>query len=284
MANVDLRPMTLGEVLDRTFTLYREHFPLFAGITALPYLATLAFKFVFLLVEKGKVLEARSNLDPSIIGAVLLGALGNLLLLCLVIGVAQSATVAAVSDLYLGRSSSVADAYGQAKGSIGTVLGVMVLVYLATIVGAIFFIIPGVYLACRLAVSVPTAIVEKQSAVASMERSMQLTKDFAGQMFLLLLLVGFIGWAFAMLLQAPVMVFAFTSMMAKHQVPLWVSIYSYLAEYVSQVIVGPVGTISASLMYYNLRVRKEGFDIQHLMNSLGSVPRPLADAPSVSAQ
>jgi hypothetical protein len=284
MANVDLRPMTLGEVLDRTFTLYREHFPLFAGITALPYLATLAFKFVFLLIEKGKVLEARSNFDPSIIGAVLLGALGNLLLLCLVIGVAQSATVAAVSDLYLGRSSGVADAYGQAKGNIGTVLGVMVLAYLATIVGAIFFIIPGVYLACRLAVSVPTAIVEKQAVVASMERSMQLTKDFAGQMFLLLLLVGFIGWAFAMLLQAPVMVFAFTSMMAKHQVPLWVSIYSYLAEYVSQVIVGPVGTISASLMYYNLRVRKEGFDIQHLMNSLGSVPRPLADAPSVSAQ
>jgi hypothetical protein len=34
-------------------------------------------------------------------------------------------------------------------------------------------------------------------------------------------------------------------------------------------------------MYYNLRVRKEGFDIQHLMNTLGSTPRPLADLPGV---
>ena len=45
MDNVDLRPMSLGEVLDRTFTTYREHFLLFAGITALPYLLTLLFNF-----------------------------------------------------------------------------------------------------------------------------------------------------------------------------------------------------------------------------------------------
>jgi hypothetical protein len=280
MANVDLRPMTLGEVLDRTFTLYREHFPLFAGITALPYLVTLFFKFALLLLEQGKIPATSPNLQPGMVGAVFGGALVSLLLLYLMIGVAQSATVAAVSDLYLGRTTSVAEAYGQAKGIILTVFGVMILGYLATVVGMIFLIIPGIYLACRLAVSVPVAIVEKDSAVASMERSMELTKGFAGQMFLLLLLVGFVSWAVAMVLQAPVMFYAFTSMMAKHQVPLWVSIYSYLAEYASQVVVGPIGTISASLMYYNLRVRKEGFDIQHLMNSLGSVPRPLADSPA----
>jgi hypothetical protein len=280
MPNVDLRPMTLGEVLDRTFTLYREHFPLFAGITALPYLVTLFFKFGLLLLEQGKIPATSPNLQPAMIGAVFGGALASLLLLYLMIGVAQSATVAAVSDLYLGRTTSVAEAYGQAKGIILTVFGVMILCYLATVVGMIFLIIPGIYLACRLAVSVPVAIVEKDSAVASMERSMELTKGFAGQMFLLLLLVGFVSWAVAMVLQAPVMFYAFTSMMAKHQVPLWVSIYSYLAEYASQVVVGPIGTISASLMYYNLRVRKEGFDIQHLMNSLGSVPRPLADSPA----
>jgi hypothetical protein len=280
MANVDLRPMTLGEVLDRTFTLYREHFPLFAGITALPYLVTLFFKFGLLLLEQGKIPATSPNLQPGMIGAVLGGALASLLLLYLMIGVAQSATVAAVSDLYLGRTTSVREAYGQAKGIILTVFAVMILCYLATVVGMIFLIIPGIYLACRLAVSVPVAIVEKDSAVRSMERSMELTKGFAGQMFLLLLLVGFVSWAVAMVLQAPVMFYAFTSMMAKHQVPLWVSIYSYLAEYASQVVVGPIGTISASLMYYNLRVRKEGFDIEHLMNSLASVPRPLADSPA----
>ena len=37
--NTPLRPMNLGELLDRSFFLYRKHFVLFAGIIALPYLA-----------------------------------------------------------------------------------------------------------------------------------------------------------------------------------------------------------------------------------------------------
>jgi hypothetical protein len=44
MAKLGLRPLSLGELLDRTFALYRQHFALFVGITALPQLLTLAFK------------------------------------------------------------------------------------------------------------------------------------------------------------------------------------------------------------------------------------------------
>ena len=32
MAALDLRPLSLGELLDRTFFLYRRHFLLFVGI------------------------------------------------------------------------------------------------------------------------------------------------------------------------------------------------------------------------------------------------------------
>ena len=37
MAALDLRPLSLGELLDRTFFLYRRHFLLFVGIAAIPY-------------------------------------------------------------------------------------------------------------------------------------------------------------------------------------------------------------------------------------------------------
>jgi hypothetical protein len=36
MADLDLRPLSLGEILDRTFSLYRRHFILFLGINAFP--------------------------------------------------------------------------------------------------------------------------------------------------------------------------------------------------------------------------------------------------------
>src|SRR5208282_1105211 len=188
-------------------------------------------------------------------------------------------TVVAVSDLYLGQPASVRNSYARAKGSILIVIAIMIMTGLATVVGLIFLIIPGIYLACRLAVSVPVAIVEKESPVASMERSMELTKDYAWQLFLLLLLVGVLSSVVGTLLQFPVFFSTISSALAKKQPSIGVMAYSYVAQFASQVLVGPIGTISASLMYYNLRVRKEGFDIQHLLGSLDSAPRPLSLEP-----
>lgn len=278
MANVDLRPMTLGEVLDRTFTIYRENFLLFAGIAALPNLVMLLFRFGMLVfMREGATGKTPSLATPGMVGGIILGGLASAALLMVLIGITQAATVSAVSDLFLGRETSVRDAYDKSKGKILAVIGIMILSGLATGVGLLLLIIPGIYIACRLAISVPASVVEQESPVASMERSMELTNGYAGQMFLLLLLVMVLTYVVAIVLQFPVMFFTITAAMAKHQVSLGVAAYSYVAEFVSQVIVGPVGTISAALMYYNLRVRKEGFDIQHLMNSLGNVPRPLAD-------
>ena len=36
METADLRPLSLGELLDRTFTIYRSHFWVFVGIMAIP--------------------------------------------------------------------------------------------------------------------------------------------------------------------------------------------------------------------------------------------------------
>lgn len=280
MQTADLRPMTLGEVLDRTFTLYREHFLLFAGITALPHLLTLLYNFGILSFQRTSFTGTAPHLPSAgVMGGIVLGALGGIVLILLTVGIAQAATVAAVSDLYLGQPTSVGSSYARAKESILTVIGIMIMSGLATAVGLIFLIVPGIYLACRLAVSVPVAIVEKESPVASMERSMELTKDYAWQMFLLLLLVTVLTYIVAMLLQFPVLFSTISATMARRQPSVGVTAYSYVAGFVSQVVVGPIGTISASLMYYNLRVRKEGFDIQHLLGSLDSAPRPLSLGP-----
>ncbi len=44
--SVQLRPMTLGEILDRTFQIYRSRFLVFIGIAALPALAMMAVHFI----------------------------------------------------------------------------------------------------------------------------------------------------------------------------------------------------------------------------------------------
>jgi len=270
MAAVDLRPMTLGELLDRTFTLYRENFLLFAGIAALPQLLLLLFNFAVLLFTRTGLEQVRSAASAGLIGGAILGGLLAVALTLFAFAIAQAATIWAVSEFYLGRETSIRDAYANSKGQMWMVIAITIMVGLASGIGLLLLIVPGLILACRLAVSVPVAIVEKESPVASMERSMALTRGYFWQIFALLLLVGVLSYVVTLLLQIPVMVSTVTAAMAKHEVSLGMTIYSHLAEFVSSVLVGPIGTISVSLMYYNLRVQKEGFDIQHLFRSLGA--------------
>src|SRR5258708_37871128 len=48
--NTPLRPMNLGELLDRTFFLYRKHFLFFVGIMVVPYLMLLAFQLLGVVI------------------------------------------------------------------------------------------------------------------------------------------------------------------------------------------------------------------------------------------
>jgi uncharacterized membrane protein len=146
--------------------------------------------------------------------------------------------------------------------------------------GIIVFIVPCIIFVCRAAVAVPVAMLEDLGAVRSLERSMQLTKGHAGQIFLIFLMVACLSYVALLLFQAPFMALA-VSAAASHQPPSFgLQILQYLSAFVSQVLVGPIATIALSLMYYNLRVRKEAFDIQHLMASLGPGTSP--NAPSVA--
>ena len=283
MTTADLRPMSLGEVLDKTFTLYRQHFFLFAGIATLPYLLILLFNFGALLLGKGalKPLAGSGFSTAGLLGGAIAGAFLGIAMFLLILGITHAATICAVSELYLGKETTVRKSYLQAKGNVLTVIGVIILAGLAAGVGMIFLVIPGIYLFCKLALSVPVAIVEKDSVVGSLERSMELTSGYFWQVFVLLLLVMVIQMVVGGLLQLPGTIFTVMAVMAKKEPTTTVLAYNYIAQFLSQVLVGPIGTISASLMYYNLRVRKEGFDIQHLMNSLHTAPRPLADLPGI---
>ena len=50
--------------------------------------------------------------------------------------------------------------------------------------------------------------------------------------------------------------------------PAWANAAAALGTFLSQCRVGPLITISLSLFYYDERVRKEAFDLDHLMSRL----------------
>jgi hypothetical protein len=127
MADLDLRPLSLGEILDRTFSLYRRNFLLFVGITAIPQLMVLAFNLAQML-WKGSMASKATPGQMIAMGATLLvvGLVGVIVYFVALL-FAHGATVYAVSDLYLGRSTSIGASLRRMKGQAGILFGVLML-------------------------------------------------------------------------------------------------------------------------------------------------------------
>jgi hypothetical protein len=285
MADVDLRPMSLGEVLDRTFNLYKNNFWLFTGITALPFLVLLLVNVGTAAVQTAKVASTqlpKGVVLPStaMIGGAVVGFFLFMLLYLFLLGAAQAATVFAVSDLYLHRTSGLRECYRRVGGKALRVIVILILVSLVVGVGFLLLIIPGIILFCRTALAVPVSMLEDSKAIRSIERSMALTKDYAMQVFVICVMVWVVTSLVTAIFQFPLLFFVFNAARTHQQLSFGLLFLQHFASFVSQVLAAPIGTIAFSLMYYNLRVRKEAFDIQHLMTSLGTNPAP--SAPSVA--
>lgn len=270
MADVTLRPMTLGQVLDTTFSLYKRNFWLFVGITSIPFLAVLILQVGAAALQLSR--PSPQPASPALASGAIVGGIVFLLAYFLLAGAAQAATIFAVSDLYLGRAATVRGSFRKVGGKAFRVILVLLLVGLTVGVGFLLLIIPGIILFCRTAVAVPASMLEDTKAVGSIERSMQLTKGFAMQIFLIFLLVWVLSYIALLIFQVPFAYLQGATAQARQTLVFGMLALQHLSSFLSNVLVGPIGTIAFSLMYYNLRVRKEAFDLQHLMNSLPASP------------
>ena len=307
MDPIELRPLALGELLDRTFRLYRNHFWLFAGIMVVPSAFSVPFMVLFFSMQ-GSALGGTPPLPKVIFGMVLFG-LAFVFLFLAVYAVAIGATTHAVSEAYLGRKVTVREAYGKVRGSFWRIIGVM-LVALARaygmlivaaigiavvvgisagilaamgrgqvppivgiIVGLIMFLsyLAGIALwivwSLRYAVSIPALLLEKLGVLAALRRSVLLTKGRRWQMLVAIFLCWIIAYVGVIVFQGP---FFITMMMSVRtgQLPEWLAYALAMSGALGSAITGPILLIALVLCYYDTRIRKEAFDLQFMMSSL----------------
>jgi len=262
MPDLDLRPLSLGEILDRTFTIYRRNFLLFVGIIAIPQLMVLAFNLGQTFIKGSSFPKVASIGSGALL--VILGIAGIVVYVVAYL-FAHGGTVYAVSDLYLGRPTSIGASLRRMRGQAGTLLGVSLLNGLATFAGLILLIIPGIYIACRLATCIPAALLENLGPRESLERSFTLTKDNAGRSFVIYLLYLSILYGLLLLCAFPFLIAIGLSAKNPGMLKVWVA-FSQFGTSLATVLVTPIFTIATTVFYYDLRVRKEAFDLQMMMN------------------
>ena len=287
MANVDLRPLSLGEILDRTFSLYRRNFLLFLGITAIPHLLILALNLAQTMFTPLPATRTQVPVEqlqgPAANGIFAFGVLGFLVGFIIYIVTylfAQGGAVYAVSELYLGRETSIGASLRRMRGELLSLFGVILLNGLAVMGATIFLIIPGIYVACRLITCVPAALLEDLGPRASLERSFRLTQGSAGRSFLIFLLYFILLYAAIFLFMFPFGFMVALSAKDPSMVRLWLAL-SQVGSFLAGVLVSPILTIATAVFYYDLRVRKEAFDLQLMMNPGGAAPGGTAGVPTM---
>jgi hypothetical protein len=287
MAGVETGPLTLGEILDRMFSIYRKNFLMLVGIAGLPYAGVIVV--IGFLVGLAALVATGSAPDAARIG---IGAVGGIFLVVIIVMVfvfivaailASLGTYAAVWDIQVGRKTGIKRAYGVAWSHAGSAILAGILAGLAIIAGFFLLIIPGIIVYLALSLIFPVIIAEDSGGAESLGRSWELTKGYRWKIFVAVLVTFAVSSAITYGIQIPMLVIASVSF-TQGNAPVWFVIINALASVLGTVVPAPLLAIASCLIYYDARVRKEGFDLQRMLDQLPPpVPGEAGAAPGIVA-
>lgn len=318
-ARFELRPLSLGELLDRTMALYRSRFTLFAGIAI--------FAAAILTVAQGLNLAAAQHMAasqprhpaPPTMASILLnlkhagaataGVYAVLLVYFLVSAVTHAATAWALFRVYLNKPVTARDALrkvlpawyrwiGIALWQLGSVLWIPLLTLLvATILFVLGFrlqnmglrVFGGVLFLVAVLAGFPIGVVmylrNALGIAAAVTEGLEIRPAMRRSK---LLSAGSKGRIFMVLFLAACLI----QIVNVLQMPLTllITFSPHQAHYVArgafllitffgQSVVAPVALIGLTLVYIDQRVRREAFDLEILLGNARGEPDDL-DAPA----
>jgi hypothetical protein len=133
------------------------------------------------------------------------------------------------------------------------VLGVVLLSSIATGIGFVLLVVPGIIMATMVYVAVPVALVERPGIMASLHRSRDLTDGYKGALFVILLALWVVKAA---------LVRWFGAMLSSDLLPY--------ASVVAQAICGVFAAITTAVAYTLLRADHEGVAVPDLATAIVS--------------
>ena len=231
----NIRPLSFAEILDRAFRVFRDHFSVLVGISAvlwLPYGAILA-------------VGNTSHVVSGIAGIAFL----------LLLPVMYVAFTAAVANVYLDRPITVGDAYRSIRVILTPIVGTYLLLYLLVSLGFIALIIPGIYLGNCWSLAAPVMIVEHRFGMTALRRSRQLVTGVWWKTFGIYIVAFLITGVPAGVLQW------FWS---------FIPVFGPILTAGTKAIVSSYGLVVLVIYYFDRRCRTEDFDLRFLAEQIRS--------------
>ncbi len=252
----------LGDLLNETFVIYGRGF---RGIIILLAIIQVPISIVAQLMSE------------SIIGFVIVGFLigmGN--------GLVMGAVAHATGQSYFDKRIDVKRCYQRVGWRLLSIL--LLSLFPAAVLGAVlglsriesdltaFLIFPTVGLliySIYWSVAVPSIIFEGHKATGALKRSYFLIEGHWWRVFGLIMVFALVALGLFIIISLPFAMAVLVAMGEGGESNLASMVIGFLAATVTSVLVTPVMLIAGTLVYYDLRVRKEGFDTGRLSQEMG---------------
>jgi hypothetical protein len=286
-----LHPMTIGDILDRSIQLYRSNILKFIGIVLFvkgPYLlfaAIIKRFFVEPLYMSGAAPAQMATYEASAWAIITITTIIMLLELLIVGPILIAAMTMAISERFLNRDVGVTEAYRKILRRFLPLLGTIILtgMLISAVILSCGFLgmsmlttgtqagmlmaMVGLVLAGVLWIwytFIPqTVVLEGEGGISAMKRSKYLVKGHFFKAFVLLILVYI---AIVLIIQiASFGVAKGFFFLGQYAVPL-----AEGTSNVVSVLLEPFRIAAITLLYYDFRIRKEGFDLEIMAEELES--------------
>jgi hypothetical protein len=201
--------------------------------------------------------SARAPAPEFNVGAVLLGFLGFFLFAAIFLPLCSAALTQNISAAYLGKELSAGESYQRAAPRLAGLIGTQILAGLIVVLGFCLLIIPGIIFSFWFYVLIPVVVLEGVAGTTALGRSRELMRGNLGKAFM----VGFLAGLVAAIIGG---ILGFVIGMIPWPHPL---LRQFLVN-LSQALVLPITTAPLTLLYYDLRIRKEAFDLQMLSSAM----------------
>ncbi|HEY8865124.1 MAG TPA: hypothetical protein VIO37_13320 [Candidatus Dormibacteraeota bacterium] len=250
-----LRPLEIGDLLDETFRMYRRHFLLFAGLSVIFAIPTAAFSGFILYTLFNTLLRPGR---PFMVDPSFLVWYGVFLLITLVLVPFQYGVVTyAACESALGRPVTASGVLNGVLRRYFPLLGYFILVSLMAVA---FCLLPlWIWIWVSWCVVLPVMFIENVGLLPAMGRSWRLVEGRWWRTFLVLFLVLVVFYVATLALRAFIALGqALLQLVVSQMVVLWIS---GATTAIVDSLVFPVVQIAIVLIYFDLRVRKEGLDL-----------------------
>lgn len=274
----------LGEILSDTFGFVRNEFkPFFGTLLKIvgPYLLAMLVSMGFYMYTIGDVFNFSTvNYGDSFSPIIMLLAVGAFLLSSLATYVLTQGTVLHYIKSYIDHSG-VTDYEEIKKGvyrSFWPLIGLGILVGLSVVIGTVFCLVPGIYLAVPLSVSFAILVFLKKDTMESYQYSFTLIKDNWWITFATLLVVYIIIAIASFAFNLPASIYTWMKMgvfsgemdmenmdIFSDPVYLFLNILSSLVKYLMNIIF----LVTTSLIFFNLNEKKNFTGTYERIENLG---------------